>query len=787
VADQRITSSFAPRFLMGMSAIAVVPAVFTAVPAFAGTGTVIERFVRHGRGRIFVAALLVALAFAYTPPAQAGGVVSTCDEPSLRAALAGGGTVTFTCSGTITLTTANGGRIDILSDTTIDGAGQNVTISGGGAVQIFGVASGVKFNVNKLTIANGASTYSGGGIVNSGTLTVTNSTFSGNTASVIGGGIQNAGTLTVTNSTFSGNSSDVFGGAISSQGTLITTVTNSTFSGNTAGANGGGINNGAPLTVTNSTFSGNRAGTGALDGDGGGIMNSGTLTVTNSTFSGNRAAVAGGGGGISNFGTLTVTNSTFSGNSGAFGGAIGGPATLKNTLLANSPIGGNCAAGSNGSSNTSLGHNLSDDQTCGSGFTQTGDMNNTPAGLDPAGLKNNGGPTQTIALLPISPAVDAIPVSPINYCTATDGTTPIATDQRGVTRPQGPACDIGAFELVQADAPITATGATFGATEGVTFTGTVATFTDPDPASTAAEYSATIDWGDSTPTTPGTISGTPGGPFTVSGTHMYAEQGTYAVTVVITDNHPSNTATAHSTARVSDARLSSTCATMPVSAQIYTGPTAIFADQSSTGTLSDFSATISWGDSSSSAGTISGGPGNAPYTVSGTHTYASTGTFLITTTIADVGGSTTTTPACSVTIFAFATGRGAAFVIGDLEAGLGNHVTWWSSQWAKINLMSGGPPPSSMKGFAGFEDNFLGLPPPNCGGSWSTDTGNSTPPPPSVPKFMGVIVSSLVTQSGSVISGNIKQVLVVRTDPGYAPNPGSPGTGTEVAIVCTTP
>jgi YVTN family beta-propeller protein len=346
-----------------------------------------------------------------------------------------------------------------------------------------------------------------------------------------------------------------------------------------------------------------------------------------------------------------------------------------------------------------------------------------------------------------------------------------------------------AITPLRADAPITATGTTFGATEGVTFTGTVATFSDPDPASTAGEYSATIDWGDSTPTTPGTISGPTGGPFTVSGTHMYAEQGTYAVTVVITDiDTPSNTATAHSTAKVSDAKLSSTCATMPVSTQTYTGPTAIFTDQSSTGTLSDFSATIDWGDGSSSAGTIIGGPGNAPYTVSGTHTYASTGTFLISTMIADVGGSTTTTPACSVTIFAFATGNGATFVIGDLEAGLGNHVTWWSSQWAKINLMSGGPPPSSMKkGFAGFEDNFLGLPPPDCGGSWSTDTGNSTPPPASVPKFMGVIVSSMLTQSGSMISGDIKQVVIVRTDPGYAPDPGATGTGTEIAIVCSLP
>jgi hypothetical protein len=340
----------------------------------------------------------------------------------------------------------------------------------------------------------------------------------------------------------------------------------------------------------------------------------------------------------------------------------------------------------------------------------------------------------------------------------------------------------------QTDAPITATGTTFGATEGMTFAGTVATFIDPDTVSTAAEYSAKIDWGDTTHMTPGTISGPLGGPFTVDATHIYAEEGSYKVTVTITDvDNPKNNATVFSTAGVRDAPLVSKCATTPVSTQTYTGRTAIFTDQSSTGTLSDFSATISWGDSSSSPGTISGGPGNAPYTVSGTHTYASTGTFSITTSIKDIGGNTTTTPACSVTIFAFATGNGAAFVIGDLEAGLGNHVTWWSSQWAKINLMSGGAPPNAMKGFAGFEDNFLGLPPPNCGGTWSTDPGNSTPPPPSVPKFMGVIVSSMVTQSGSIISGNIKQVVIVRTDPGYAPNPGNPGTGTEIAIVCTTP
>jgi len=371
----------------------------------------------------------------------------------------------------------------------------------------------------------------------------------------------------------------------------------------------------------------------------------------------------------------------------------------------------------------------------------------------------------------------------------TDTITASFTDRSGHTQTSRPVT----VTWTVCDQPIAAQPVTFAATEGQTFSGPVATFTDPDTTATAAEYSATIDWGDSTPTTTGTISGPTGGPFTVSGTHMYAEEGTVSpVTVTITDiDNPSNTAQAFSTANVGDAPLTSRCPTPggtmpPISLNPFAGATAIFNDSSSTGTLSDFSATIDWGDATSSTGTITGGPGLAPYTVSGTHTYGSTGTFSVTTTVKDVGGQSTFV-VCQVIIFAFATEKGAAFVIGDKEAGLGNHVTWWSSQWANINLMSGGAPPDAMKGFAGFEDNFLGLPPPNCGGTWSTDPGNSTPPPPSVPKTMGVIVSSKVTQSGSVITGDIKQVVIVDNDPGYGPSPGHDGTGKEIAILCMLP
>jgi hypothetical protein len=71
--------------------------------------------------------------------------------------------------------------------------------------------------------------------------------------------------------------------------------------------------------------------------------------------------------------------------------------------------------------------------------------------------------------------------------------------------------------------------------------------------------------------------------------------------------------------------------------------------------------------------------------------------------------------------------------------------------------------------------------------TWTTDTGNSTPPPPSVPDDMLVIVSTHIVQNGSVISGDIKQLILVHNNPGYQPDPGSPGTGTETIIVCTAP
>jgi hypothetical protein len=126
---------------------------------------------------------------------------------------------------------------------------------------------------------------------------------------------------------------------------------------------------------------------------------------------------------------------------------------VKNSILANNTE--NCFLYSL-STNNSAGHNLSDDGNCAGFFNQIGDLNSTPAGLDPNGLMSNGiKDPQTVALLPGSPAINAIPLSPTNYCTDLSG-NPVTTDERGVPRPQGPACDIGAFELFQSVNPFLA-------------------------------------------------------------------------------------------------------------------------------------------------------------------------------------------------------------------------------------------------------------------------------------------------------------------------------------------
>jgi hypothetical protein len=320
----------------------------------------------------------------------------------------------------------------------------NSTFAGNAAALGGGIATeGGTLTVSNCTFADNAASYVGGGILNFGALMVSNSTFAGNSADgdvavAGGGGIYNAGTLTVSNSTFDHNTVFIVGGGIYNHDASTLTVSNSTFAGNSAGL-GGGIGGGGTLTVSNSAFAGNSA---EFGGGVANIANTGTLTVSNCTFDHNTAVGPDGdgiGGGIGNDGTLTVSNSTFTGNVG-FGGGICSfnrsfPELLLNTIVAGNSL-------SDGSPSDIYDEGFLDDASSynligvgGSGGLEDGVNGNIVGVSDPrlGALGDHGGPTQTIPLLPGSPAINA----------GTAAGAP-GTDQRGV--PRGSVVSIGAFQ-----------------------------------------------------------------------------------------------------------------------------------------------------------------------------------------------------------------------------------------------------------------------------------------------------------------------------------------------------
>jgi predicted outer membrane repeat protein len=345
---------------------------------------------------------------------------------------------------------------------------RNGAYSGGG-IYSEGTTSYAGLTVTRSVFSgNGAGDYSdsrGGGIYSTGVVTVSQSTFSGNGATIGGAIAIDFGTLTVSTSVFSDNHADSSGGGIDNGGWSrhnsnefsAVFVSNSTFSGNSAG-HGGGISNDYTnsVEVSNSTFSGNSA------GNGGGIFNrGGELSVDNSTFFANGAAGNGGGIfnctgysggtfntemggnlGVANSFSGTVSNSTFSDNRATYnGGAIlnfDGIFALKNTVVTNSPAGNNCSG-----TITDGGGNLSfPDTTCPG-------INADPL-LGP--LQYNGGSTWTMALGEGSAALDA---GDDDTCAA----PPVNNlDQRGVTRPQGLHCDIGAVEQIQEPSAVSVSG-----------------------------------------------------------------------------------------------------------------------------------------------------------------------------------------------------------------------------------------------------------------------------------------------------------------------------------------
>ncbi len=302
---------------------------------------------------------------------------------------------------------------------TINGANQ-VAVSGGGNVGVFQVETGAAAVLTGLTIEDGAS----GGIMNDGTLTVSNCTVSGNS----GGGIDNAGTgtLAVSNTTLSGNST-AYGGGILNNGSSVS-VSDCTLSGNSASGLGGTIFNASgTLVVESSTLFDNTA-----SQSGGGIINNGgTMAVLSSTLSGNSVSGSGGqGGGITNIGTMVLCDTIVAGNL-AKGGATG--PDISGLVSASVTIGG---------VTYTEGYNLIGNGTGSAGFVsgvngdQVGTSNN-PINAELGPLQNYGGPTQTMALLPGSPARGAGDPSAANLP---------ATDQRGFSRVVAGTIDIGAVE-----------------------------------------------------------------------------------------------------------------------------------------------------------------------------------------------------------------------------------------------------------------------------------------------------------------------------------------------------
>ncbi|MFZ5856641.1 MAG: choice-of-anchor Q domain-containing protein [Chloroflexota bacterium] len=403
--------------------------------------------------RLFITLGLAFGLLAVSPaePVHADTVsVSNCDDSgagSLRQTINDaniGDTVNFSvdcpASAPITLTSS----IIISKALTVSGAGHDVVISGGNAIRILEIM-GADATLEYLTLkeASVSDGGDGGAIYDSGNhLTISHVTFESNIVSNAGdgGAIYHYlnGSLTIQNSTFTANSANL-GGAIFSM--AATTSTDTTFSNNKAYRGGAYTNySGTTSTFERVTMSGNTAiGPGSTFGSGGAIyFGFGTLNLYNSTLSGNGSSeyTSYGGAVYTYNSTVTIKNSTIADNmiSAADSTFVGGGLLINDATL--------------NLSNTILANNTKDDCFTESGLTVAQNVGNlvevsvgcgTPSlTADPnlGPLADNGGSTWTRALLPGSPAIDA-----------GDTASCLASDQRGIVRPQGSFCDVGAYEF----------------------------------------------------------------------------------------------------------------------------------------------------------------------------------------------------------------------------------------------------------------------------------------------------------------------------------------------------
>lgn len=307
-----------------------------------------------------------------------------------------------------------------------------------------GVNAGGNVTINRCTFDGNQSSVGGGGIYNFGTLIVGQSVFSANVSST-GGGIESAGTghLWATQVTFTANVARVEGGAVINFSDP-SELSLSSATGNISTAGGGGVENFGNLTINRTTIAGNTGGTGA------GIRNSqGNLYIVNSTITSNQAVVDGGG--IVNFATVNVYNSTIAfneadsdadtvGDGAGVYNIAGATFNIRNTILAGNYVAGEQAyrdcigtVGMYGSNRVS--------SVCVAAAGSQGYATVIGSPYELGTLQDNGGPTQTMAILPPSDMIAGG-----FQCWDFNG-QPLTTDQRGRPRPPGSTCDIGAFEF----------------------------------------------------------------------------------------------------------------------------------------------------------------------------------------------------------------------------------------------------------------------------------------------------------------------------------------------------
>jgi fibronectin-binding autotransporter adhesin len=374
-------------------------------------------------------------------------------------------------------------------------AHNTATLSGGGVYIYEGSATLSGGQV----FSNTASHYGGGVFVSRGSATLSGGQIISNTADDRGGGVYvYLGSATLSGGQVAGNTAPDGGGVYVADSSAVFTQTGGVLAHNTATDHGGGVY----VHSGSATLSGGQILSNTAAIIGGGIYNNnGTLTLVNTTVSGNKATTNGGGGLWINGGTLALTYTTVASNTaGSAGGGIravaGSTVLVQNTIVAyNGPD--NC----NGTL-TSKGHNLDGGTTCG--FTASGDITDTNPLLGP--LTDDGG-TLVHPLLDGSPAIDA------GACLAG-----ITTDQRGETRPQGAACDIGAYEFYVPVAPT-----------GVSITG-------PADGIVGESYAFTATVSPPTVTLPLTYTWTPvpdGGQGTSVATYSWTTPGTKTVTIMV--------------------------------------------------------------------------------------------------------------------------------------------------------------------------------------------------------------------------------------------------------------